>query len=312
MHDIHVAVGVIRNQEQQVLIAKRPAHVHLGGLWEFPGGKVEHGESVQEALQRELKEELNISFEFANSKPLLQIKHQYSEKTVLLDVWMIDKIHGHPFGCENQIVRWVGVDELGNFNFPEANRAIVTALTLPNKYLITGGYVSDDEFEQRLHLAINKGITLIQLRAKSLPHHAFVDVAQRAIRICRQHNVKILLNASPEIIELVDADGIHLTSNRLSHYSSRPVALNKYLFASCHNEHELQQAIRLNVDAIVLGPVAHTLTHPDAPILGWQQFAVLVKKAPMPVFALGGLKDKDLPVAMHYGAQGIAAISAWW
>ena len=85
---VHVAVGVVRNPQGNILIAKRPAHAHQGDLWEFPGGKVERGESLQQALQRELHEELGI--DVTHARPLIRIPHSYPDKQVLLDVWLIE------------------------------------------------------------------------------------------------------------------------------------------------------------------------------------------------------------------------------
>jgi 8-oxo-dGTP diphosphatase len=127
MEEIHVAVGIIWNlQKTAVLIAKRPDHLHQGGLWEFPGGKVEVGESVIEALGRELQEELAIKP--GACAPALEVRYCYPDKTVLLDVWQVLDFVGQPTGCEGQPVAWVSLQELGNYAFPEANLAIIEYL----------------------------------------------------------------------------------------------------------------------------------------------------------------------------------------
>ncbi len=123
---IHVAVGVIINQQNQVLVAKRPAGKHLAGLWEFPGGKVELGETAEQALVRELQEEVDLTpLHFV---PLTQITHQYNEKTVLLDVYLIDEVDGDAKGLENQEIKWLHPDRFSEYRFPEANASIITAL----------------------------------------------------------------------------------------------------------------------------------------------------------------------------------------
>ncbi|BFM06239.1 8-oxo-dGTP diphosphatase MutT [Halioxenophilus aromaticivorans] len=119
---VHVAVGVVV-QNQCVLLAKRAQHQHQGGLWEFPGGKVEPNESVAHALTRELQEELAIQVE--NCQPLMEIRHDYSDKSVMLDVWVVDAFTGEPKGVEGQPLTWASAAELGDFDFPEANVAIV-------------------------------------------------------------------------------------------------------------------------------------------------------------------------------------------
>lgn len=120
---IHVAVAVIVDQQQRILVALRPEHIHQGGLWEFPGGKVESGETVQQALVRELSEEIGITAEGFRS--LIKINHDYGDKAVLLDVWWVDRFSGEPVGREGQPIRWVSADELSTYTFPEANLAIV-------------------------------------------------------------------------------------------------------------------------------------------------------------------------------------------
>ena len=123
---VHVAVGVVCDSGNRILIAQRPLHLHQGGLWEFPGGKVETGETVQQALARELFEEFAI--DIGASQPLLRIKHDYSDKSVLLDVWWIDDFAGEPHGREGQPWQWVEVAELSALEFPAANRPIITAI----------------------------------------------------------------------------------------------------------------------------------------------------------------------------------------
>ena len=122
---LHVAVGVIVRQ-QQVLLSLRAKHQHQGDKWEFPGGKVEAGESVQQALQRELAEELAITVQSA--RPLMEVRHAYPERTVLLDIWLVDGFSGEPVGQEGQPVRWFAIDSLHQLTFPDANQAIVERL----------------------------------------------------------------------------------------------------------------------------------------------------------------------------------------
>ena len=125
---VHVAVAVIvdQNDSNKILIAKRPDHVHKGGLWEFPGGKVEQGEHVFEALARELEEELAIFV--LQAEPLINIQHDYPEKSVLLDVWKVTEFSGNAKGNEGQAIEWVSVSQLNEYSFPEANNLIINEL----------------------------------------------------------------------------------------------------------------------------------------------------------------------------------------
>ncbi len=127
---VHVVVGVLLNDNQQVLIALRPVQSHQGGLWEFPGGKVEEGESVEYALNREFEEELGISVLACTE--LTQIRHEYSDKSVLLDVWRIEKYSGTPKGREGQVIEWRALSKLRAEDFPKANERIIRVLNGSN------------------------------------------------------------------------------------------------------------------------------------------------------------------------------------
>ncbi len=129
---VHVAAGIIFNPAGgEILIAKRPEHLHQGGLWEFPGGKVEGGESILAALERELGEELDILV--VKAQPFMQVKHDYSDKAVLLDFWCVLEFLGTPQGLEGQQTRWVSRLELQSYAFPEANLPVVEALVAHNE-----------------------------------------------------------------------------------------------------------------------------------------------------------------------------------
>ena len=132
---LHVAVAAIVNANRQVLLSLRPGHVHQGGLWEFPGGKVENGETVLQALKREIFEELGVTVNAAI--PLIRVPYRYTDRGVLLDVWQIEDFDGEAHGREGQRIDWVSIDALTQRQFPEANKAIIQALQLPDAYLIT-------------------------------------------------------------------------------------------------------------------------------------------------------------------------------
>ncbi len=126
MKRVHVAVGVILDARQNILLTRRPDHVHQGGLWEFPGGKVEDGEDLASALARELREELGI--EPLKTSPLIEIQHDYEDKSVLLDVHVVWRFRGQPRGMEGQPMAWVPVSELQDYAFPVANEPIIPAI----------------------------------------------------------------------------------------------------------------------------------------------------------------------------------------
>ena len=123
---VHVAVGIIIDDKNNILIALRHPDAHQGGLWEFPGGKLEQGETVQQALRRELSEELGIEAVIGDA--VIEIIHEYEDKSVLLDVWKVKDFTGEVVGKEGQCFRWVRIDELTRYQFPEANKPIVESL----------------------------------------------------------------------------------------------------------------------------------------------------------------------------------------
>ena len=119
---VHVAVGVIK-KNNAIFICKRADEQHQGGLWEFPGGKVEAGESVFVALKRELIEEVGLTIH--SSSQLMVIEHDYGDKCVKLDVHVVSNFSGEAHGAEGQPSEWVAISELENYDFPEANAEII-------------------------------------------------------------------------------------------------------------------------------------------------------------------------------------------
>ncbi len=306
----YVAVGVVRNPQGQILIAKRPAHVHQGDRWEFPGGKFEAGETSHQALQREMHEEIGI--DVTRARPLIRIPYRYPDKQVLLDVWLIEAFSGMPHGKENQPIEWVAPLELGKRDFPAANQPIIRAVNLPESYLITGEFDDEKDFIRKLQQALENGVRLVQLRAKNMAPAAFIDLAKTACKICHAHTARILINAAPELVEEVGADGVHLTSSRLQASSSRPLGADKLVAASVHNQQQLDQAENIAVDFSVISPVMPTPSHPDVAALGWDGFRRLTEQANHPVYALGGMQLQDIPMAWQQGGQGIATIRNLW
>lgn len=293
------------------MITRRPEHVHQGGLWEFPGGKVEDGETVYEALGRELHEE--VAIEILSARPLIRIHHDYPDKSVLLEVWRVDDFSGHAHGSEGQPLRWVWPGDLPEYEFPQANRPIVSAIRLPERYLITPEPGPDEQgFLSSVSRALNTGISLLQLRAKSLSPESYLKLAHKVQQLCQKHDCRLVLNADPEMVEQVGAAGVHLSSQRFMGLSARPIGKDFWLGASCHSLEEIEHAAAIDVDFAVLGPVANTSSHPDSRVLGWEGFFSLAEQASFPVYALGGMSQQYLSQAFINGGQGIAAISGLW
>jgi 8-oxo-dGTP diphosphatase len=308
---IQVAVGVILNPAGEVLVSLRPRHVDQGNLWEFPGGKVEPGEDVQQALAREIEEEVGLRIERA--RPLIRLRHDYPAKSVLLDVWRVTAYSGQVYGREGQRLAWLAPQALNPADFPAANSPIITAVRLPPLYLITPEPEPPHAvFLSRLERLLDAGVRLVQLRAKSLEGADFHRLAADVIALCRARGAQVLLNGSPEQCLLLGADGVHLNSERLLHLSARPLPADRLVAASCHDRQQIDHAGRIGVDFIAVSPVRATYSHPAALPLGWGGLRSLVEPAVVPAYALGGLAPGDLMSAWGHGAQGVAAIRSLW
>ena len=249
---VHVAVAVIV-KDGRILISKRAKNVHQGGLWEFPGGKVEAGEAVAEALCREIKEELGINVK--KSRPLIKLVHHYPDKSVILETRMVTGFDGkeyafdtdkqEQFGLEGQQVKWVPLEQLENYKCPRANQAIINALNLPETYLITPDCESEAEpvkqFIKQFSTSIQahehcRNHCLVQIRIPSFignrgQNKGLLELVQQLCEIARVKNVQLLANSSlclgdeftpsdrdksavqANIMELTT--GIHLTSFHL-------------------------------------------------------------------------------------------------
>lgn len=308
---LHVAVAVIVNGSGEVLIAKRPAGVACGGMWEFPGGKVEPREAVVEALRRELHEELGITVRAC--RPFIRVERGHERDHVSLDCFKVDRWDGDPMGREGQVIAWTNPAALDPALFPAANRAIITALRLPPAYLITPPPpFGHREFMATLSACLEAGIRLVQFRAKGLRVSSYRRLARDVLLTCERFDARVLLNGSPQEVRALGAHGVHLSSQSLLDLSGRPLEGPYWVAASCHNATEVAHAQAIGLDFIVVSPVKETATHRSSQPLGWERFRDLAARAQQPVYALGGLGPRDLLTAWEHGAQGLAMISAVW
>ncbi len=307
---VEVAVGVLR-QGDRVLLEQRPVHQHQGGKWAFPGGKIEPGESPEAALRREFHEETGL--DASDWTPLITIPWDYGDRQVRLHVFVSSQFAGTPQAREGQRLAWWPLSQLDQLDFPAANRGIVRALQLPQRYAITGRWRTPNQLYDQVAGLLAQGLRLIQWRAPELPRGDYLQHAKQLQHLVAGHGGQLILNGDPSLLTLFpQAAGLQLPSHYLSYLATRPVPPERLLGISVHNETELAQALNLSPDFLVLSPVKPTRTHPDATPLGWDTFAELAWQSPVPVYALGGLNVADLPAARRAGAQGIAAISAWW
>lgn len=311
---LHVAVGVIKNTNADILISLRAKDLHQGGLWEFPGGKIEAGETPQQALARELYEELGITV--LASTPLIRLQHRYPDRQVELHVFWVEQFTGLAHSQTGQACVWVPPRRLSDYAFPAANRAIVLAAQLPRYYAI----LDDAEVPvlcARLQQLLARGLKLIQLRLKNRGDAELQQFLNVARPLAQRYDARLLVNSGVSHARQWAVDGLHLCSADLLALRQRPspplgvAAQDYWLAASCHNADELAHAASIGLDFVVLSPVLATLSHPDALPIGWQQFTEWVAMANLPVYGLGGLAVADVEQALAAGAQGIAAIRAF-
>lgn len=306
---IHVAVGVLTNTADEVLLSFRHPRSHQGGLWEFPGGKVEPGESVEAALRREFKEELDI--EPLVFFPLKKIIHHYADKSVLLDIWRITEFRGEPSGLENQPLKWQKISTLDAASFPAANIPIIRSLQLPDKIAITPDVATTAELESVLKIILSKRPGLIQLRQTHLSAEEYLKWFKQAQSYCQNHQARLLFSHELALVPPDFEVGYHANSHRLSKLESRPVESDQVFSASCHTIAELKTAERLQADLVLLSPLFATKSYTEQQLLGWDGFRELASQISLPVYALGGLRAEDIALARSHGAHGIAGISTF-
>ncbi|MGJ3500137.1 8-oxo-dGTP diphosphatase [Piscirickettsia salmonis] len=296
---IQVAVGVIENQQGQVLTALRPEHVDQGGLWEFPGGKLEEGEGALCALKRELQEEVGICVEHA--EPLIEVRHDYPNIRVCLSTFRVLKYSGEPIGAEGQNIQWQDKSALFSLEMPKASLPIIKALCLPECYCITPLHLSDEVLLSHVKTQLDKRVKLIQLRG---------DYSE-AVTI-KLHNLCLEYHARLLVKDLLLAKrlevGVHLRASELMDCDLSMLADINFAAASCHNLAELKKAEALDLDFAVLSPVLPTPSHGGVENLGWPQFENLVKNVNFPVYALGGMEWHYIDQVKRLGGQGLAGI----
>ena len=310
---IHVVAGVISDARGRILLARRTAGRDLAGLWEFPGGKVDPGETPEQALVRELREELGI--EARVGEPLIAVPQRYPHKRLCLDVRRIASWTGTVKGLDGQALAWAPPHKLSSYAMPDADRPVVAALRQPAHYLVTPEPGDDDgAWRDHLRAALDAGVRRVQLRAPALATTAparWRTLVDAAVADIRAVDGEALVN---DDLALADALGIgvHLPARHLRALTTRPLPLERPVLASCHDLDEVRHAQALGCDAVVLGPVLPTASHPGAPGIGWDAFERLRENVALPIYAIGGLGRDDVDLARTHGAQGIAAIRGLW
>jgi len=308
---IEVAAAVLRDDEGRVLVSRRLAGRHLAGLWEFPGGKIEPGETPEAALGRELEEELGIIA--GPSRPLVAVRHEYPEKIVRLCLFEVHSFSGLPRGAEGQEIRWVAPSGLDALEMPAADRPLIRLLDLDGHYSISpspGAFDSADGFVDAWRASLEAGYRLLRLRPAG-GERVDSGLIDRIHALTGVFGARWIASGELEQCFGWPADGIHLNTRQLMTLDKRPLPADRLLIASCHDLEEIHIADSLDADLVTLSPVMTTASHPEASPMGWDDFERVVRRAPLPVMALGGVRPDDWGRARSIGAFGVAGISAF-
>ena len=310
---VEVAAAVmLRADGREFLLAQRPEGKVYAGYWEFPGGKVEPGETVRAALIRELQEELGITVTVCS--PWLTRQFTYPHATVRLNFWRVTAWEGEigiTAPLEHSAVEWQETGAAATVApILPANDPILKALSLPTMMAITNAEQEGTERQlERLEEALSGGLRLIQIRDKGWPPAQRLWFAEAVCRLARGHGALVVMNDDEAIARQVGADGVHLSAARLLACTQRPDFA--WVGASCHDAAEITRAGELGLDYALLGPVLATPTHPEASGLGWPEFARRLAGNTLPTLALGGMKPEMLADAQTHGAHGIALMRGW-
>jgi len=298
---VDVVAAVIERPDGSFLLAQRPAGKVYAGWWEFPGGKVEAGEAAEQALSRELREELGI--DVRRAYPWVTRVHIYEHATVMLHFYRVVHWSGEPKEREGQAFVWQRPGEPVVEPMLPANGPVLAALALPLEYAITDAQTLGAAEQLALVEArMKKGLRLVQVRDKGNWERSRLIFVITAM--ARDHGAKVLVSGGPAV------DGIHYSAEQLMTLRARPEG--GLLAASCHTVEELGHAMAIGLDFAVLGPVKPTLSHPGAAVLGWEGFRRIAEGASIPVYAIGGLRPADMDDARRAGAHGLAMIRGSW
>jgi 8-oxo-dGTP diphosphatase len=313
---VEVVAGLLRRVDGHVLLAERPAGRHYRGCWELPGGKCDPGETFQQALLRELEEELGI--QVVKARPLITVQHGDERLHIVLNVYVVDEWRGEPYGAEGQQLCWREPTAVDRAMLTPADQLAFPSILLPDHYAIT-----PEEPRERLAARCLAGLAtsggLVQMRAHHLHDSGYEECAGAVVAaMSASDRSRLMLNSTLETAERMGV-GCHLNRWRLAELTAervanwrRHAASGAWLAASCHDLESLRRAEALGVDFAVLSPVAATRSHPGREPLGVEQFYRLVRQVNLPVYGLGGLSPADKHRLWEAGAQGVAGISSFW
>ncbi|MGL6290343.1 MAG: Nudix family hydrolase [Silanimonas sp.] len=328
---LHVVAAVLRDAQGHVLLARRPEGKADAGLWEFPGGKLEPGESAFDALRRELREELGITVIAA--EPLIRVPVVAAAMSSLppltvegrvvrlhLDTWHVSAFTGDPIAHEHADLSWAALVDLDRYPMPPADRPVVAALRDPSLVLVTpepgDGPDAERAWLATIERALAGGIRRLHLRVGDDRTALRARLAAELAPRCRAAGALLYVHGDAALAQGLGV-GLHWRASQLrapeaAELTRRHRDAGLRVCAAVHDADELALAEGLGVDDVLLGPVQATATHPGQAELGWAAFERLRALTALPVIALGGLRPDDLAEARRHGAQGVAGIRGLW
>lgn len=308
---VHVAAGILIDAEGRFLLASRPAGKAYAGYWEFPGGKLEAGESGHAALVRELHEEMGIVV--TDATPWVVQTFTYPHATVRLQFFLVTGWQGEPHPREGQSFDWQTPGALTRSPILPANGPILRGLALPPQLALSNvAGLGEAEWLARLDVALAGGLRMLVLREPQLNAAHYTALVTQVLVRAQAAGCRVLLHNAIELARDLGADGVHLSARTAAQLQRRPDGLH-WLGVSAHNREELTTAQRLAADYATVGHVLPTTSHPDQPPLGWAGFAEAVGAGwPFPIYAIGGLTNHDMARARQHGGHGVAQLSGAW
>ena len=334
-----VAAAVLWQRQEgdwRYLLGRRAPGQFYEGYWEFPGGKIEAGETPLAALQREMHEELGVVVETEHVRPWIRRHFVYPHAIVRIDFLHVLAWQGEIHAREHSELSWQSPRSCPEVSpWLPANTPVFRSLALPVSMWISNAASNGVTAEvDRFHLAMQRthaeGLAppLVQLREKSLSPDQAQDFASRLQALFRSSEQgekgkksdvgtrlapRLVINAETPggtaLARRVSADGVHLTAATLMATTQRPDL--DWVGASVHDHVELQQAQNLQLDYVMLGSVLSTASHPGRSGMGWKAFARLAEHSTIPIYALGGMSAALHEEAARRGAHGVALLSGF-
>lgn len=305
LRSIHVVAGVITDARGRILLTRRTEGRDLAGRWEFPGGKREPGETSEQALVRELEEELGIRAEVGDW--IIDVPQRYPDKRLRLEVRRIRSFKGTPRGHEGQAMLWVMPDKLDRYDMPPADKPVVGALLQPDRLLITPspGASADAVWLGALEQELKSGSQRVLLHLPGTENARRQALIEQGVALCKRHGARVLVQGDAALAIALGA-GLHLSRDQLIASSDRPVGTEVSLSASCDSDQALFVAEKFGCDFVVATASQGGGVFSDSKSMDWTAFEQLREGTSLPLY-VSTLDDAiDTEEVRRHGGQGIA------